>query len=471
MNIRRRRRSADDSTWTGLLAQQKALTVAPTVDTGFKSYGPSRRRFLPAADPNNTDGIISDLEYAAPTGSGDAATLVIVVTPEWAGNDGANHSLLSLSNVAGDNLLYVYKYSGNTIIGRVYLGSNTQIIGVSTAGWAAGSRHVIIYRVTASGFLDLCVDGVHTPPVANPKGALSLSKVRIAAYAWNGSDFSTGSHGPAYVIPNRKSDAWTTSVCASLMAGADDPSIFALLDSPNDLCIPLVDSSNAYRKLIGASPFDLSGITLAAFSGDSLVYGDDGNVVHGVNDLTAQTVALLGPSWRGISQESSGRNTSEIIASAATVFDPSWQASYGNTVFVFMEGINSMCYRDADAVHTTTNKTIAEELALWHTLCDARRTRGWGRIVVCTLPAGNEATRNAEAIADGYASWDAKRQAFNALLAANYTDFADDLADIGADPVLGDVANCSDGINYVNGLHWTALGNSIAAGILADTLT
>lgn len=87
----------------------------------------------------------------------------------------------------------------------------------------------------------------------------------------------------------------------------------------------------------------------------------------------------------------------------------------------------------------------------------ARKLYGWDRVIVATmLPRDHAADVD-------YPHFEADRLAFNTWLRANWSSFADGLVDVGADPIMGDVANILDTTYYLDGVHPTALGHTILA--------
>ena len=204
----------------------------------------------------------------------------------------------------------------------------------------------------------------------------------------------------------------------------------------------------------GRNPYldPLDGDYLLACDGNSLTYGY--GATPGVDAYPDVVMASLPGSWDLLRPKISGDSTGGLIAKAPTWIDPFLARTkpYAKTILVFMEGTNNM----------NGATTPAEELAYWHTYCDARRAAGWDKIVVMTVLPASVAQRGA--------GWEAKRTDFNALLRAGYTDFADVLVDIGAHAVIGLEATTADGTYYVDGLHLTAAGYAIVGGMVEPVI-
>lgn len=224
-----------------------------------------------------------------------------------------------------------------------------------------------------------------------------------------------------------------------------------------DIIMPL-DAENgttAYRK---CRP---SRTSLVLFDGNSITHGNPGVIRRGVQDVPTVCADALDGDWVRLTPLYTGMQTSENIANAATYHDPQAVSGYTSRICVFSEATNAL----------NGSKTPAQELADWHIYCDARRAAGFEKIVVWTMLPSSDTTRNNNAIAGGFASWEDKRTQFNTLLRANYAAFADLLVDVGADAIMGDAARCNDGVYYNDTTHPSALGSSIIAGLIADAIT
>jgi hypothetical protein len=80
------------------------------------------------------------------------------------------------------------------------------------------------------------------------------------------------------------------------------------------------------------------------------------------------------------------------------------------------------------------------------------RSMGW-KVIVCTLPAATPQSRDI----------DNRRNIYNALIRRTYANFADGLADIGAEQHLGPLGSYTNTTYFYDGIHLTALGSQMAA--------
>jgi hypothetical protein len=102
--------------------------------------------------------------------------------------------------------------------------------------------------------------------------------------------------------------------------------------------------------------------------------------------------------------------------------------------------------------------TAAESIDDIETVCTALQTNGW-KVVIATL-APNDVV-----------GFNTKRALVNADIVANWENYADALADIGADPTIGEDGDEANTTYYQDGQHWTAAGAAVAAGIVRDAIS
>lgn len=142
-----------------------------------------------------------------------------------------------------------------------------------------------------------------------------------------------------------------------------------------------------------------------------------------------------------------GAGLSTLTTNAPANVDPWIHGS--NNICVIWAGVNDSA-NTAQQIHDAIK-----------TYCLARRAAGW-RVLVCTEIDAQDAGR----LANG---WTVKYQALNTLLKADYADFADAIADLGANANLQDATNTT----YFNAdkLHLTTAGYTVVAGIVGAALT
>lgn len=96
---------------------------------------------------------------------------------------------------------------------------------------------------------------------------------------------------------------------------------------------------------------------------------------------------------------------------------------------------------------------------LW---CEAARTLGYTVIAATILPRSALGTP---------ANFEQQREKFNDLLRNGWPEFADALADVAADPRIGDRGSDKDPVYFSDLVHLTPAGAKIAADIVATTVT
>ncbi len=93
--------------------------------------------------------------------------------------------------------------------------------------------------------------------------------------------------------------------------------------------------------------------------------------------------------------------------------------------------------------------------------CNGRKAAGF-QVIVCTItPRSDYGSPR---------SFEENRQALNELIRTHYFEYADGLADIAADPHIGDAGDELDTTYYYDNVHMTALGYAIVANIVKDSI-
>ena len=146
----------------------------------------------------------------------------------------------------------------------------------------------------------------------------------------------------------------------------------------------------------------------------------------------------------------SGHNVNDLLTDEPTTVDPYFNSTiYDNNIVVIMIGVNHVG-EDAPTVY-----------AKIRTLCLARKAVGW-KVVICTItPCSDPA----------YPEWQEEyRLALNVLLRANYTEFADALADVGGDATIGYTGAELDTDYYVDKVHMQIAGHAVVAPIIQTAI-
>ena len=142
-----------------------------------------------------------------------------------------------------------------------------------------------------------------------------------------------------------------------------------------------------------------------------------------------------------------GKKAIDLITDEPTTIDPFFVGNWTNKIMTVMVGINH-----AGEDSTTVYGHI-------RTLCLARKAVGW-KVVVCTFTPIT--------VQGSYPVWqETYRQEVNALIRANYTEFADALADVGGDSTIGDFGD-QENLTYYSPdeVHLTAAGHVIVKDIV-----
>ncbi len=99
--------------------------------------------------------------------------------------------------------------------------------------------------------------------------------------------------------------------------------------------------------------------------------------------------------------------------------------------------------------------------AHWRTYCEARKAAGWTIVMMTATPTSINAG----------VDYEGRRQTANAILRADWPDYADALVDVGATTsALGYDGAENYPMNYPEKLHLTTVGNAIVAQMVADAL-
>ena len=140
----------------------------------------------------------------------------------------------------------------------------------------------------------------------------------------------------------------------------------------------------------------------------------------------------------------------ELIA--PTRVDDSWLGSVTDKVVIISAGSNDLYFGVSAAATMTSLENY----------CLDRQAAGARVIIATVLPRSNAGTPLA---------FETNRQTLNGLITANYASFADGLADIAAEPIMGPAGAETNTTYYLPDLaHPNATGNDILAGIYEDAV-
>jgi len=170
-------------------------------------------------------------------------------------------------------------------------------------------------------------------------------------------------------------------------------------------------------------------------------------------------------------------NADPWTAAVYNHIEPRFGLTLGYAVFAVSGGTFTTLADHAAAVDATLIPDVANILVVWigvnhwssgglygmtaeqmHTAlasyCGDRKTAGW-YVVVCTEISASESYLS---------GWDAKYKAYNTLIRANYTDYADRLIDFGANPILSDWSTYGSQY-YWDNVHPNVAGNRVLASV------
>jgi lysophospholipase L1-like esterase len=156
-------------------------------------------------------------------------------------------------------------------------------------------------------------------------------------------------------------------------------------------------------------------IGLIVFDGDSLTIG-----TQATDPYPSQLMRMWGGGVRWWNLGVGGQGVADMLGDAAEQVDTKYDARRGRNVVVLWGGTNDMALR---------LRSPQQVLELTRQYCEERRDQGFLMVVTTTLPRSGRIDPD---------DFEGRRQDLNALLRAQWRDFADALVDVAADPRLGD---------------------------------
>lgn len=231
-----------------------ALGVAPSTDTGYKSYG-AGRLFLPFDDGSNDVGVASVLQYphfaVLPP-----ATIAARVVPLYSSASPPTvlAAFAGTKNNAGNDLSITTRIQGGIFYLHAYEGVGNTFVSIATGAYSAGAAMRFIARIAQgpSGTLDLLYNGTAAAQVANPRTLDTGGILEIANLPGNTSYQSPHYIGPVAICNQRITDAETVLLDAMLTAGARGVDVFRFFKDrsyPGTLVLPLEGDSRGYVVL------------------------------------------------------------------------------------------------------------------------------------------------------------------------------------------------------------------------------
>jgi len=194
----------------------------------------------------------------------------------------------------------------------------------------------------------------------------------------------------------------------------------------------------------GWSPFFEPGVVV--WDGGSIIAGRGADAGF---DFPTQTLSLVPHACRCHVSATAMARIADMVASAADEVDARYRAGADLNLCLVLAGGGDFFY----GAHPTE---VYEGLK---TYCAARRAAGFTVIVLTVLPESNPST------------FEASRAAYNQLVRDTWPAFADGLADIAADPRIGDVFDNLD-LQYYrpDARHPNNAGNAVMAEVTAPVI-
>lgn len=210
----------------------------------------------------------------------------------------------------------------------------------------------------------------------------------------------------------------------------------------NNLFTPAID--NTHVRLV--------------FTGNSLVAGSGVTTIfETVSYVTAELLNNPTVICEHINGGIGGQTTTEMI-SRFTSYDLFLRDdSKVKNIYIPFEITNDMILPTG----ALTNTQVYDNYVA---LCNLARAQGFYVIACTILP------RSSAIVLSNRPTFEADRQIINQLIRDNYTTFADGIADVGADPTIGDAGDETNTTYYADLTHLNATGTRILADYFADAI-
>jgi lysophospholipase L1-like esterase len=217
--------------------------------------------------------------------------------------------------------------------------------------------------------------------------------------------------------------------------GSPSPTPFAM---PSGFDLPATAAANPQFGAGGLIVFDGDSLTAGVGAGPGEDYPSD--VMRRLPDkLDGVNIAVPGQTWN------------DMLADAEAQVDPLQSNTRPVNALVVWAGTNDMR-------RTLTAGRVWSEL---QTYCRTRRDRGWTVVVLTVLPCLPRRP---------HSRFEEERQQLNTIIRERWREVADGLADVAADPRIGDPAGPDAQVYSTDGIHHNAAGNQVIAEVVAATL-
>ena len=246
-------------------------------------------------------------------------------------------------------------------------------------------------------------------------------------------------------LPRRRSAAFTALALALLALAAASPAValgqrFAVNGGATYARNLRVSAGDA-----GWSPFFRPGVVV--WDGGSIMAGNGADRGY---EFPVQTLAVVPRVCRSFVSYTSGARIADMLADAPNEVDARYDARADLNLCLLLAGGGD--FRDG--------RDAASLYAAVRTYCLERRAAGFRVIVLTVLPSDRSAT------------FDALRLAYDAMLRDGWAEFADGLADIAADPRIGETGDELDRQFYnPDARHPNNAGNAVMAAVTAPVVS
>ena len=194
----------------------------------------------------------------------------------------------------------------------------------------------------------------------------------------------------------------------------------------------------------GWTPFFRPGVVV--WDGGSIIAGHPSEPAY---RFPAQTLAQVPRACESFVSASAGAKISDMLEDGPTEVDARFEPEADLNVCLVLAG-------GGDFRAGATAAFMYESVRSY---CEQRHAAGFRVIVLTVLPCHRTDT------------FEVTRLAFNAMLRDGWSEFADGLVDLGADPRIGDTGDEYDAQFYLaDQLHLTEAGNAVMASVAAPVL-
>jgi hypothetical protein len=336
---------------------------------------------------------------------------------------------------------------------------NSPVVRYTSGNEYRENTHIMIRcELSGSTYLyTMWVNGVKVGPVGSP-----TTKPSSWGFNWLTDRNAGGRYSDATILGTRFYDralsdaeclasynqgAWTESIGSGVVFDFrfDNLSSGKFLEHTlNGLKIDPVNFAAVASNIV--TPYKSSGYARLLLIGNSLFSAgapEEKTMVY----LMPKTNFIEGYILNSIS----GRKTSEIYSAFNTLDLPRKDLSKQMNIAAIWEITNELRF----GVNTGT------AYENYRKLCKKARVNGFKVVAVTVLPRSDVGTPS---------DFETSRQAINSLIRNNYKEFADEIADVASNDVIGDAGDETNATYYSDLVHTTSAGAVITSSIIGDAV-